>query len=308
MIVKRRVFIKTGMLLVPSIAFGQEFGVFNDLPYISSSASGTSYDPAITDWAARVVSNGGAAPSDATKSALNTFYLGLSSNSILSKMIAVCCFVPDNLIASITPLIKVAGNDPWTNTSFVGGDLTSAGLKGNGSTKYLNTGVVPNSAFASNQDIGLTLYNSSDNTDACEYDISATDNPATLTILSFYHSCGGVDYFDCNDTVQGRTSGADSAFLGYVSGNRTSNTAAAIYKANSSTAHTTVGSSVVSGGFRPSFALYAYASNRGGTLDGSLSAKRYSYVAIHLGLSSGESSAHYNLVQAMRTSLGGGFV
>ncbi len=305
---KRRTFIKTGMLFVPTIVCGQDF-TFADLALVGQRDSTGEYDPAIIDWAARVVTNGGAAPSTGTKDALNTFYLGLVSNSLLSKMISVNCFAPDNSVASFTPLIKVSGNDPWTNSGFIAGDLNIDGLRGHsGSNTYLNTGVVPSTDFSNSTSVGLTIYNSANNTDLCEFDIGCCANPSNSS-LTFYHSCGGTDYFDCyQEDTTGRISGSDSAFLGYVSANRTASNAVAIYKASSGTAHTTVASGSGSAGTRPAFSIYLYTRNRNGSAEGAFSIKRYSFCGIHLGLTSGESSTFFNLIQAMRTSLGGGYV
>ena len=85
----------------------------------------------VASWAERVVINGGVKPLQSTIDTLYTFYNGLVSAGLADKMIAVNCFVPDNLIAAITPLIvhpEVGGFDPWTNVGFVAGDLSPAGL------------------------------------------------------------------------------------------------------------------------------------------------------------------------------------
>ncbi len=314
MIMKRRAFIKTGLIFVPAIASGQGFGSFShDQPFFAKTINGTdcgTLDSNVTAWAAQVVSNGGAAPSDATKVALNCFYLGLSTDGILSKMIAVNCFVPDNLIASITPLIQGSGFTPWTNTAFVSGDLTINGLKGGGDVAgtALDTGFVPSTGFSNSTSCGMTIYNSSDNSNACEFDMSATANPGAAQAFSLYHSCSSNDIFDSYDQVTSRVSGADASFLGYVSANRTASNAVAIYKANSSTAHVAVVTGSGSGGSRPVNSVFCFANSLSGALGTAKSTKRFSLAAIHLGLTSGESSLFYDRIQTLRTALGGGFV
>lgn len=54
--------------------------------------------------------------------------------------------------------------------------------------------------------------------------------------------------------------------------------------------------------------LFAAAGNNGAGSPFDFSSKRYSFFAIHSGLTATESLAFYNLIQAFRTTLGGGFV
>ena len=67
--------------------------------------------PTAVDWAARVVINGGAAPSSGTILALSKFCYCLDGKSLTSSMLGVCCFVPDSVIAAITPLIVGTGHE-----------------------------------------------------------------------------------------------------------------------------------------------------------------------------------------------------
>jgi hypothetical protein len=95
---------------------------------------------AVSDWSARIVAAGGAAPSAGTQTAVDTWWTGLSQ-SIKNQIIALNFFAPDNLTAACTPFIKGPGNAVWTNNNFVGGDLSVSGLQGNGTTKFLDTGL-----------------------------------------------------------------------------------------------------------------------------------------------------------------------
>lgn len=274
------------------------------------------YDPVIVDWAARVVTNGGAAPSANTKAALTTFYQGLVSNGLASKMKALNCFVPDNLIACITPLYKSAsiGNDPWTNGNFVDGDLTANGLAGNASNKYLDTGAVPtasypNGCWSTSSNGGLSLYVHTSTTSPSREIGSRDGNNYEINLLTNY---GGTTYFDSyTDNGTGRVSGTPIGGngAGFTSGNRTAATSSYIYGANSITSSilTIAGPSGLPAGLPPMQAIYVFAANFGGS-PAAYSDKRISFVAIHDGLTLSESQTLFNLVQAMRQSLGGGYV
>lgn len=105
------------------------------------------YDPLAVDWAARVVANGGADPSAATKQAVSDFVAALRSANILSKMLAVCCLTPGSLVEALTPLIKTSGGAAYgtelvTNGTFTSN--TSGWTSANGATLGLISGVSGN--------------------------------------------------------------------------------------------------------------------------------------------------------------------
>lgn len=263
-------------------------------------------------WAARVVVNGGAAPAAATVTALDTFYTGLVSAGLDAKMLAVNCYVPDSLIAALTPLIKGPGNDPWTNMgSFVVGDLTVNGLKGDGVGKYLKTGVIPsgNLTYAS---LGLSTYLYFSGMPASIVELGAVTSSGTYTVnvMALYaNSSTQAFVWDAPYAVggAGRLTGV-SPGAGYYSGNRTSDTVSLLYFANSSNAHAQLGATnTYNAGADavPTTEIYAFAMNNGGALSG-YSSSRASFAAIHTGLSGAESAALYALVHALRTALGGG--
>lgn len=87
--------------------------------------SGSAYDALALDWAARVVANGGADPSAATKQAVSDFCAALRSANILSKMLAVCCLTPGGLVEALTPLIKTSGGAAYGTELVTNGGFTS---------------------------------------------------------------------------------------------------------------------------------------------------------------------------------------
>lgn len=256
----------------------------------------------VINWSQRVITNGGAAVSTNTLNAVSAFYQGLIDNVLLYKMKTVNCFVPDNLSASITPLI-VMGNDPWTNNNFVETDLTVNGLKGNASNKRLLPGINANNVFNTGN-AGLTIYVKEVYAGGDRLDIGCSQGAGQLVYIAPVVSTGQI-LFDCfNNTVgQGRIL-ADNpgSFQGYFSGNRTSTTASALYIANSGIPHYALGSITTGGGVVPTSAMSVWGAA------GLYSANRISFAAFHEGLTMSESAKLFSLVDTMRRSFGGGYV
>ncbi len=266
----------------------------------------------IADWAARVVTNGGASPSVGTKNALTTFVDGLVTDGLLSKMKAICCLVPDSLTAALTPLIVGGGNDPWTNNGFVSGDLTVNGLIGNGTSKYLDTGLNPSLIYSSPVSAGLTVYVSGNVTGVTECDFGSFPSGTfpSAAVMALYPNYSNVSYLDCFGQSTGRISAATSGFTGYHSGNcgvLGGGVTEVIYRANSVVGHTTlVSSTSAASQTSPNAHMLAFAQLVGASA-AQWSAKRNSFFALHLGLTATDSSNFYNRIQKLRVDLGGGY-
>jgi len=255
-----------------------------------------------TAWAARVVTNGGAAPSSPTIAALSDFAYALDAAGLTSKLKCVNCIVPDSLIAALTPLLVTSGGSAlWAGHNFVSGDLTVNGLAGDGSTKYAETGLVPTSVVTA-LSAGLTVYYDTYVNEAA-VEFGSGDYLVAQSALYLYN---GVIYFDCHKTTGGQDINHALTSAGYVSGNRVSSSSFDIYYANSSTAHSSLVHGTASAETPSTTAMYAWAFNNNGT-PAYYSSKRLSFMAVHDGLSSTDSVNFYNAVQAMRTSLGGGY-
>jgi len=270
-------------------------------------------NPIVNDWANRVVANGGAAPSAATLNALNTFCNTLDAQGLTPLMMDVCPFVPDNLIAAITPLIRSHGLDPWTNSNFVLADLTVNGLIGNGTTKRLDVGFNPETIFRSTAAValtgGLTVYNmTAANAAGQEIGALTSGNGSALQMHVSHSAVGGNALCDCfNDTTM-RINAANALWTGYLSTNRTALNAYSLYRANSVTPHASIGSVVGNntlGG--PNTDVSCFSGNNAG-VPFAFSAKRLSFAAIHRGLTATQSSNFFNAIQTLRTALGGGFI
>lgn len=272
------------------------------------------YSGRTPDWLKRIIANGGASPASGTLSAVETFEQTLLTNNLDSLFVVGLLVVPDNLTAAITPFWKRSGNDPWTNHSFVAGDLTINGLAGDGASKYLDVGATPagllsvigGTTWAS---AGISLYIQSGN-NLSQYDVGAGDS-ALQTLWGLAVQSGTAQYDAPYGTSgQNRISYAQSNFTGFLSGNRTGTSTNTLYAASS----TRVFGSIATGAQNVSGAptdntgnMVAWALNNAGTI-GFWSSKRISFVAHHAGFSSSQCQTLYNAVQALRTALGGGWV
>jgi hypothetical protein len=274
----------------------------------TSTATGAVISAALnalaTDWASRVVTNGGAAPSGGTVTAISDFCDALDTSGLTSLLFGVCCFVPDSLIAAITPLIVGTGHDPWTNMGpFVSGDLSVNGLKGDGSTKYLMTGLIA-SALSSSSFCGIAAYVATDDTGNSN-EVGATDGSGESEL---FINNGGSDYFDCWNSSSGRIHQTlPTGFHGFHCGNQETSLGQDIYISNSTTPLYSIahGGAV---GYPPTTEYYVFSYNNNGSPGTPLSARRFSFLAIYKGTTLANVTALYNAVQALRVALGGGFV
>jgi hypothetical protein len=268
------------------------------LGFTYSNSAYTLIDRA-TDWSNRVVTNGGAAPAGATVTALRTFWNGCLSDGIVASNInAMNCFVPDSLTAAITPFIRGAGSDPWTNHSFVGGDLTVNGLVGNGSSKYLDTGVVGSTSMPSFTS-GVAWYCFTEDNTAVDFGIVGSGTAHLLARQGFYRN-GDSTVNNIAPTPPGN---------GFYVTNRTSTTDHRAYFANSGHAFAQLGSTDSATdalAFPAATTMYVFAYNFGGPNAVSLS--RMSFLTLVKGFNSTNFSNLFTRTQALRTSLGGGFV
>ena len=117
--------------------------------------------PEAQAWASRVISNGGTF-STSTLSAVSKFCASIDAAGLRDRFFRLNLFCGGNLSAALVPLYRGQsrtgtqfGNTTDTNNGpFVSGDYAetgaSGGLTGNGSSKYLDTGVAANTAALSN--------------------------------------------------------------------------------------------------------------------------------------------------------------
>lgn len=265
---------------------------------------------AVSDWAARVVTNGGAAVSTASVSAANTFYRSLdAAGTVLAKIKALNFVAPDSVMAALTPLIKTFGQDPWKDQT---GGTTHFGVSSNGiiataASIALATGVIPSTCFASTSTGGLSCYCTvTTAADGSAVDIGSNiSNAQTCQLYTNFNSAFAAGQIYNNTTG---SCGMAPQGTGFYCANVTGAAAAAIYYGSSATGFITGGTIATGGGTRPTVQIYGMGLNANGATTGTTQIRRYSFFAIHDGFTSTEAQAFYNAVQALRVAFGGGFV
>jgi hypothetical protein len=123
--------------------------------------------PEAADWASRVRTNGGSV-NGSTLMAVSRFCRAIDAAGVRDRFYRLNLFCGEGLEAALVPLYRAEsrtasarGNTTDTNNNFVSGDFnntgSSSGLNGNGSTKFLNTGLPANALTGSNTHMGIGL-------------------------------------------------------------------------------------------------------------------------------------------------------
>lgn len=233
----------------------------------------------------------------------------LDGFSLTSHMKGLNCGCTDDLACFTTPLIIGVGRNQWINNGFVSGDLTINGLIGNGSSKYLQTGIIPSTTFGA-ANAGLSVYVPIAYVAAnAGSDFGAADGGFTDTIEVGPTVGGNTAYWASFNYGSGAVTYANSAgFVGFFSGNRTGSAATNLYLASSTHAFASAASGSSSGGTLSglTYELMCFARNFAGTAN-QFSAHRVSFWAAHDGLVSSDCQNFYNAVQQMKVDQGGGY-
>jgi len=283
--------------------------------FVNRCVSDSYINPIIIAWSNRVVSNGGTYPSVNTQMALSRFIQTLYDTNLYYKMIAVNCFVPDNIVAAMTPLIRGGGYDPWINNGFVISDLTINGLIGDGASKYIDTGIIPGATYNNNNfNVGLSLYVSSIPTSEYKMDFGVISGSKNFSIYAA--NAAGIGYFFCwNATNYGvdllQFNYPSNTFAGFTCGNRQTNSSLTAYYGNDTVPFGQCGngSKIQTGTNINTYSIYEFNINSNGSpTTGQFSSKRHSFSAIHYGLSQLDALNLYNAVQKMRIDIGGGYI
>lgn len=258
------------------------------------ATAGSSVDADAAAWAAAVTANGGTY-SASTLSAVSTFCASAKASGYWTKLNRINLFCGNQLAAALVPLKAGGGSATDTNVNFVAGDYTEAtGLTGNGSTKYLNTGLVPSTTLTLN-DTHLMVYNRAASAVGGQVHIGARDGTNFLELLTPNSDTSGyARAYDVN-AIQ---SGPLSAPYGSMVGSRTAAASFVLYQAAVSKA-----SSATSAGALVALAVYIFGTNNSGTAAFFTSHPLAAY-SLGSGLSAGDVTAYNTHMQAFQTSLG----
>lgn len=254
---------------------------------------GVSVDTDAAAWAAAVTANGGTY-SPTTLAAVSKFAKSAKANGYWTKLIRINLFAGDQLAAALVPLKAGGGTATDTNMNFVSGDYSeTTGLTGNGSTKYLKTGLVP-SAILTLNDTHQAVYNRAASATGGLIHIGARDGTNFLELLA--PNSDGFAYARAYDV--NTVDGAVVAPYGLMVASRTAANAFSLYEHGVLRA-----SSATSAGALVGFETYVFATNSSGAPLGHTSHPLGSY-STGGGLTAAEALAYSADMQTFQTDLG----
>ena len=245
------------------------------------------------DFFTRVVSNGGTISAN-TQTAVDTFVKAAKVNGYWSKLNRINLFCGDQLVAATVPLKVGGGSALDTNNGFVAGDYTEAtGLKGNGSSKYINTGLTPSASLTAN-DTHQAFYIRG----------TVADTPGTFGSLGGSRllleppASSGPFLDDQYDSGNGRVSSSNVSPSGFIVGSRTASNAHTVYRNGSS-----IGSNTTSGGTfaNVNVAYFIFAFNAGSA--GNFSKHTLAAYSLGAGLTAADVTNYNTDMQAFQTAL-----
>jgi lysophospholipase L1-like esterase len=267
--------------------------------------SGSSTDPDALAWK-RNINAAGSTVSATTLAAVSTFVKGCKADNIWSKMLDVGVFAGADLTAALVKLKSLSGTSYTNSGPFVSGDYSeTTGLKGNGSSKYLRTGVVPSTMLTLNS-THLAIYDRFVMTTAVGaggIGAIGARNPSA-DVLRLYHPYSDrVYYSDAYNASTARVSSAVAAFgpIGFVLASRNGAASNKVYvNAGQIATGTTAAGSL------PTVEIYIGAYNNQGSF-AEPGSRPFSFASIGEGLSAGEvtslNTRVHNLQRALNRAL-----
>lgn len=233
---------------------------------------GFGFDEATLDWRARVLAYGGSVGATGMRAA-DGFVKRMRTAGIWPKLHRINLFGGNQLAAAVVPLKVGSGSAVDTNFNFVEGDYTEAsGLAGNGSSKYLNTGVAVSALTTNDVHLGVYQLASSINTNMIIGCQGAGGGSQRLSLLV---GSGPAPAFSAYSTGSA-VSGSAASVQGHIVGTRTSSSEQAVYAAGASLA-----TSASTGGSTPTATqITVFVNNANGTPSGYSNARLGAY---HLG-------------------------
>jgi len=259
--------------------------------------------PEAAAWRSAVVTNGGSV-SASTMKAVSTFCAAIDTAGLRDKFFRLNLYAGNGLNAALVPLYRGPsrtgtqfGNATDTNNGpFVSADYVetgaSGGLQGNGTSKYLDTGL-PMNYPATNGDRHLSVYKTLAAT-STDYSIGVIDSGSPQTLYQLVKIGTNYSYFSGGNTNS--TNGALDTGHWVATGtvNR------ALFRNGSSLATSTNGSDTVNTATRP---FWIFAQNNSGSLAGASDERQAAY-SIGLSMTAGQVADYYTAIQAFQTALG----
>ena len=264
--------------------------------------------PEAREWIDNVYANGGTV-STTTASAVNDFCADIDAAGIRDRFFRLNLFAGTGLSACLVPLYRGQslggtqfGNSTDTNVNFAAGDYvetgSTGGLLGNGSSKYLNTGLnadaLPNLAQSGH----LSVYAAGTFSGQIAIGVYNFTNPPFVITHESELQLGATN---ANTYINSNANGSTPSYTSpaFVVGSRTSTTNHIGYANGvAGTAVTTTANFA-----NPAQPFFVFARNLGGSPSVHLGQRLRSY-SIGLGMTGAQVTAFNNATQALQAALG----
>ena len=248
-----------------------------------SAAGGITYD---ADALAYFTANT-TITSAADKNAINTFYLGLKSDGIYTKMKAMYLPIWGSAASSKWNLVNPLDTDAAYRLTFATGwSFSSNGITGNGTSAFANTFLNPN-VMAQNSIHGSIYSRTDANGLFCDF---GSNNGNAFELLTRYL---GNSLIYVNTTTNAQVSSSTSR--GFYQINRVINNLQKLFRNGTSILNSSINSVTPS-----NLPISISAENFNGT-NYSYSARQYSFASFGDGLTDAEASNFYTRVNTLMT-------
>ena len=278
---------------------------------LSPASAGPTIHHEAIDWARRASANGGAISTNVLR-AVSDFCRAADAGAFRSSIYRLNLFSGGNLSGCLVPLYLGPafggtnyGSATDTNSNFVSADFTATGtgggLKGNGTTKLLTTGLAPN-ALPSVSSIHLSASATGAATSGNFIFVGTRDATTTgFFSLDEFNSASSSRAFRCGTTTAGQFPAVTSpgATEAHAIGSRASTTSATLYR--SGTAAATNSTSITNTSHSIPFTVFALNGSGGAAGHSASTMRMYS---IGSSLNATQAAAFSAAVIAFNSALG----
>ena len=236
--------------------------------------------------------------SDADKNAINTFYLGLKSDGVYTKIKAMYLPLWSSASSNKWNLVNpVDSNAAYRLTFTTGWTHASSGVTPNGTSAYADSFLAPSTALTLNS-AHLSFY-SRTNTTGTFADIGSGNNSTSIGYLQLTIKWTDNKYYaNINDNDFSDNTVANS--LGFFLASRTSSTNVKTFKSGTTVTTKTTATST----FRTSLTTYLGARNLQNGGASNYSNRQCSFASIGDGLTDAEATNFYSRVNTLMTYFG----
>jgi hypothetical protein len=287
-------FTLNGLFDGTSMWIKSELGFF-DMPIPSGGGGGGDADA--TAYLAAVVSTGGTV-SETITTAVNTLFTSLKSNGLYTKIYALYPFVGSTTASCA---IEAKGTTSYNLSYYGPGASASAnGLSGNGNT-IAELSFTPSSIFASADSIHISYYSRTSRSGNSSFSIGTAGLDPTsgalrrLQLNILYDS----NTYLAIGNISNLIAYSDSGTTGFYIGSRTAVNSLKLYKNGSMVSQNTNSNT---NELNSSTNIDFFGTNAGSPAE--FDNLQSAFISLGSGLTDGEASTYYTIVQTFQTSLG----